>query len=104
VLLGCRTLDGEQFDLVLPTAQLGSAEAGRAVSGQRGDAANELAREKQRLLELFAGLLDARGRVDRVAEIDDLALVVAALAGNDGPAVQTDTESRNASEVALVQG
>jgi hypothetical protein len=101
---GWQTLDGKELDLVLATAELRSALAGRAVSGQQGHAANELAREEERSLEFLAGLLDARGRVDRVAEIDDLALVVAALAGNDGPAVQTDTESRNASEVALVQG
>src|SRR3546814_14147318 len=53
--------------------------------------------------DLLARLLDPCGRVDRVSEIDDLALVVAAFAGDDRPAVQTGAKPGNQAELLLIE-
>src|SRR3546814_17238839 len=53
--------------------------------------------------DLLARLLDPCGRVDRVSEIDDLALVVAAFDGDDRPAVQTGAKPGNQAELLLIE-
>src|SRR3546814_2368642 len=48
-------------------------------------------------------LLDPCGRVDRVSEIDDLALVAAAFAGDDRPAAQPGAKPGNQAELLPIE-
>ena len=100
---GLLARDGAQFYFPLAPAQLDLAQAGRAVPRPQVHALQQVGGDEQRLFEFLARLLDARGSVDRVAEIDDLVLVVAAFPGDDRPAVQADPELRNHAEIPLVR-
>ena len=91
-------LDREELGVVLATAQSRLAEADRSVFRPQIHSPYEVGRYEQRPIEFCAGLLDARRCIDGVAEINDFALVVAALAGNDRAAVETYPKLGNHSE------